>query len=376
MAGSVLRVVHVYKDGYPPVFGGIERHIHTLQKTLPSVTSDILVCARGPRSSSRQGRYGLETRVAEFGRVMSAPLAPTFPRWLARQRADVVHLHMPNPTGELSALALRLNTPLLVSYHADVVRQARLLPLYRPLLSRCLRRAERIVVPGHGLAAGSDAVVPWRDKLTVIPFGVDTAMFDPHAVPDARKRAIRDRLGIPLIVFLGRLVHYKGIDVLIDAARELNASVAVIGAGPLESALRRHAAGNPRVRMLGAMADDDMIAHLAAADCFVLPSVNRAESFGIATLEAQSMGLPAVVSAVGTSTTEAIDPGVTGLVVPPQDARALAGAVRELLRDGSRRTAMGRAARARVLVRHDAALLAARWIELYEQVAATRPGPW
>lgn len=358
------------------MFGGIERHIHTLQKTLPAVTQDILVCARAPRSSSQRGRYGLETRVAEFGRVLSVPIAPTFPRWLARQRADVVHLHMPNPTGELSVLATRLKTPLLVSYHADVVRQARLLPLYQPLLDRCLRRAARIVVSGHGLATGSEAVMPWREKLRVLPFGVDTSMFDPEAVPAERKRAIREDLGTPLVVSVGRLVHYKGIEVLIEAARELDTSVAVIGTGPLEGSLRRHAASNPRVRMLGAISDEELIAHLAAADCFVLPSVNRAESFGVATLEAQAMGVPAIVSAVGTSTTEAVEPDVTGLVVPPRDARALASAVRSLLQDDARRAAMGRAARDRVLARHDAALLAAQWTELYEQVAATRPEPW
>jgi glycosyltransferase involved in cell wall biosynthesis len=366
-----VRVVHVYKDIYPPVLGGVERSIDALRSALPDVTSDVLVCAREPRTSVRTGRHGRETRVAELGRVLSVPLAPTFPRWLARQPADVVHLHMPNPTGELAALWSANGTPLLVSYHADVVRQAALLPVYRHLVARALRRASRIVVAGARVAATSDPLRPFADKVTVVPFGIDVSRFDPAAVPGERRRALRERLGSPLVVAVGRCVHYKGFEILIDAARGLDATVVIIGDGPRLPALRRRAARLPRVHLPGLLGDEELIAHLAAADCFVLPSVNRAESFGIATIEAQAMGLPAVVCDVGTSTVEAIEPGATGLVVPPGDPRALAEALRALLADPPRRKAMGRAARDRVLARHDARALASRWTALYAEVAAS-----
>ena len=105
--------------------------------------------------------------------------------------------------------------------------------------------------------------------------------------------------------------------------------------------------------MLGAASDDDLRLYLSAADVFVLPSTSRAESFGLATAEAQAMGLPAVVTDAGTGTTEAIAPGETGVAIPPRDPAALHAVLAELIADPERLARLGGAARRRAALRFD-----------------------
>lgn len=355
-----MRVVHVYKDIYPPVVGGIERHIDTIRCAMPEIDNTVIACARGRRTSIRTTDRGTEILVGEFGRVLSAPLAPTFPRWLARLRPDIVHLHMPNPTGELSAL-LKLNgKPLVVSYHADIDRQAILNPLYQPLVRACFRRASSILVTSCRMLTSSPTLASWTDKAELVSYGIDVERFDPARVSEADRERIRKRFGSPLIVSTGRLVYYKGFEHLIAASRRLDASVVIIGSGPLERHLRSLARDLPRVHIVGEVSERDLVAYLAAADCFVLASTSRAEGFGIATLEAQAMSVPAVVTDVGTATVEAIEPGRSGLVVPPGSPDAIAAACSEILTTPRLRRAMGIAAREHVLRRHSASALASR----------------
>jgi glycosyltransferase involved in cell wall biosynthesis len=117
------------------------------------------------------------------------------------------------------------------------------------------------------------------------------------------------------------------------------------------------------------LSEDELLVHLAAADCFVLPSTNRAESFGISVLDAQAMAQPAVVTDVGTGTVESIAPGDTGLVVPAGDSGALAAAINDLLADLDRAAEMGERGRERVLACHSAQAAAAQLRDVYAGAA-------
>jgi O-antigen biosynthesis rhamnosyltransferase len=349
---SNLHVVHVYKDVFPPVAGGIEKHIDLIRRSLPDLQTDVLVCARGPRGLRRQSATGVEVHVPELGpRPWSVPLAPTFAASLRRIEADIVHVHMPNPLGEVAALT-DIRRPLVCSYHADIVRQARVAPLYRRLVRACLARATEVIVGSHRLAATSPFLGAHARRATVIPYFIDAERFASFRASDADRAKLKKRYGDPIVLTVARLVHYKGLDVLIEAARSLDASVVVVGDGPLAGRLGELASAVSTVHMTGAVSEHELLCHLAVADCFVLPSTSRAESFGISVLEAQAMGVPAIVTDVGTGTVEAIDPGSTGLVVPPRDAGALAAAITQLLEDRGLRQAMGQRARDRALTQH------------------------
>ncbi len=364
-----LRVLHVYKDVHPDVPGGIERHIDDLRRNVPGVVGSVLICSRRRQTYIRPVEHGVEVAVGELGRALSVPLAPTFPLWLRRIPTDLVHLHLPNPTGEVATLIMKPEVPIVASYHADIVRQAALLPAYQPVVDRVLRRSAAIVCGTHALADSSPLLGAHRHRIQVIPYGVDVQRFSPEAADPEAVAELRRRFRPPLVVATGRLVYYKGFDRLIRAADRLEATVLIVGGGPLEAELEVLAGETSHAHLLRGVSDGELRDVLAAADVFVLPSVNRAESFGISTLEAQAMGVAAVVTDVGTGTIEAIDSGRTGLVVAPDDEDALVGAISRLLSDDALRGSMAGAARARARTSFSMDSAAARFAELYRGIA-------
>ncbi len=131
-----LQILHVYKDVFPPVAGGVEKQIGGLRDAMaPEVVSNVVVCARSRHSRVVRVGDGVEVRVAELGpRLLSVAVAPTLPRWVRRTPGDLIHVHMPNPAGELAALLGRRGRPIVASYHADIDRQARFSGAYRLLV--------------------------------------------------------------------------------------------------------------------------------------------------------------------------------------------------------------------------------------------------
>jgi rhamnosyl/mannosyltransferase len=363
------RVLHVYKDCHPPARGGVEQHIDALRRTTPGWRGDVLVGSRGRHTSVHEVAGATEVRVAEFGRAFGTPVAPGFARWIRRLRPDVVHLHMPHPTGELAAFARAPGTPIVITYHATVIRQRALNPIYAPLRDAVLSRADAVIVSTRRLADRTPALRPHRPRVRVVPFGVDLEVLQPQAADPALVASYRDRFPGPLVLAVGRLVYYKGFERLIGVADGLDASVVIAGAGPLEAQLRAQTADRDNVHLLGGVSDRELVALYAAADVFCLPSTSAAESLGMATLEAQAMGVPAVVTDPGTGTVEAIAPDRSGFVVPPGDDAALLAAVRTLVTDAALRGRFAGAARERMRERSIEAMGRAH-AELYAEVVA------
>jgi rhamnosyl/mannosyltransferase len=128
-----------------------------------------------------------------------------------------------------------------------------------------------------------------------------------------------------------------------------------------------------RVRFLGDVSAADLPRLYAAADVFVLPSILRAEAFGLVLLEAMAAGLPCVTTELGTGSTFIVQDEVTGLVVPPHDAAALAAALRRLAADPALRTRLGAAGRARLLAHFTASQMTAHVEQIYRECIATFP---
>jgi rhamnosyl/mannosyltransferase len=236
---------------------------------------------------------------------------------------------------------------------------------YGPIQDRFLQRAERIVVSSPVLAMTAAALRPYRDRVVVIPFGVDP---DEWPTNDRDTEAIRARHPGPIVLFLGRLVWYKGVDVLIEAMASVDATLVVAGDGPERSRLESLARGRNlahKVRFVGEVTNTQRVSYHRAADVFVLPSVSRAETFGIAMLEAMSLATPVISTHLGTGTSWVNRSGETGLVVPPRDPRALATAVTLLLDDHDLRLRLGAGAASRARHRFSKAAMLEALAELY-----------
>ena len=153
------------------------------------------------------------------------------------------------------------------------------------------------------------------------------------------------------MLFVGRLVPYKGVDVLLEALSGLNADAVIVGDGPLRprlEALARELGVSNRVRFLGSVADAELAALYRACHVFVLPSVTRQEAFGVVQLEAMAAGRPVVSTDLGTGVGWVNRHGETGYVVPPRDPVALRDALGRLLADPELQRSMGDAAMRRV----------------------------
>lgn len=363
-----MRIVHLYKDYFPPVRGGIEQTVSRMARAQATAGDEVtvLTSAHGGRRASEELIEGVRVvRCAEWGRVASAPLCPGMPGALVRLSADVFHLHYPSPTGEVSWLAVRPRGVMVVTYHSDVVRQAAVMPLYGPFVRAILARAAVIMPTSEAYITRSPFLRPHRAKCLVVPHGVDLERFDDPGRVAGRAAELRALYGEPLVLFVGRLRYYKGLDVLLAAMPDVRGRLVIVGDGPEERRLRGRAAVlglDGRVAFAGAVSDDDLLAHLAAADLGVLPSTLPSEAYGMAMVEMLAAGLPVVCTELGTGTTFVNRDGETGLVVPPGDAGALAAALNRLIGDEvlRKRLAEGARRRARALFSREAMMTGVR----------------
>src|SRR3954470_5245006 len=331
---------------------------------------DIRVVAANDSSETvRERRGGVEViRSAAYGEAASVPLCPTLPWHLWTSKADCVVLHEPNP---IAGTALWLRTParrLIIWHHSDLLRPWWALPTYSRIVQRTLyRRADCVIVSSPALAAQS-TLVQVAPRIAVIPFGIDLDRYR-RVDPDrqAQVDAIRARMPGPRLLFVGRLVYYKGLHVLLDAAHEWPGTFVIAGDGPLEPALRAQAAAlglGERVRFVGRVADEELPAYYQACDAFVLPSIARTEAFGVVQVEAMAAGLPVVSTRLPTGVPWVNRDGVSGLVVPPGDAAALGAALGSLAGDRDLRECLAAGAQRRA----DALFSRERMVRIFRDV--------
>ena len=290
-------------------------------------------------------------RLGSVARVGAVALCPMFPLQLARESADIVVLHEPNPMAIVAYWLARPSGQLVVWFHSEVVRPSwRYRLFYRPFLQFVLRRATTIVVSSPQLAKSSEPLREWLEKCVVIPFAVEQSGDADDLAIRRRAEQIRADVKGPLVLFVGRLVPYKGVSVLLSAMKTIPASLVVVGEGPLRRSLEQQAVAAgvaERVRFAGEVDEEELAALYQACDVFALPSTTRQEAFGVVQLEAMTRGKPVVSTRLQTGVDWVNRDGETGVIVPPGDAEALAAAIERLLSNPAERRAMGLAAQAR-----------------------------
>lgn len=352
-----MRVLQVGKF-YPPDPGGVETATRQAVDGLTrlGMESEVL-CFAGPGPYDDAAGAIPVTRAPVWATVSSQPLSAAYVRRVVAMapRFDVLHVHCPNILAALALFLARPKARIVLHWHSDIIGKKTLLALARPLETWLCRRADLVIGPTAVHLSGSDRAGEFVGKGAVVPFCVDATMAAPHKVDAAAVAAIRERLGHRRMVFaLGRLVPYKGFDVLVAAARLLpdDAVVVIGGGGPLSGTLARRIESlglGDRVVLPGRIPDADLSDWFAACDLFCLPSVERAEMFGIVQLEAMAFGKPVVSTAIPRSGVPLVNAdGATGLVVPPGDADALGRALARLLDDPALCRRLGEGGRAAV----------------------------
>ena len=347
-----MTVLHLGKF-YPPAKGGMETILALIcERTAQQVQNRVLVS--NTRATTVEERHdGVDVvRVAAIMRIGAVAVCPRMPLALAREDADIIVLHEPNPMALVAYFLARPAGRLVVWYHSDVIRPSwRYRLFYRPFLRFALSRAVRIVVSSPPLGASAPELQDFQAKCTVIPFGIESRSPEEADAIEKRAQEIRHEAERPTVLFVGRLVPYKGVDVLLDALSRLDAAATIVGDGPQRAALEAQARAlgiSGRVKFLGSVGEEELAALYRACDVFALPSVTRQEAFGVVQLEAMAAGKPVVSTELGTGVGWVNRDSETGFVVPPRDAAAFSEALSCLLADATLRQNMGDAAMRRV----------------------------
>jgi len=221
-----------------------------------------------------------------------------------------------------------------------------------------LAQATVLTATTHFLAKETKIYSPQDKKIHVIPFGVDLEIFDPSKYPSTKDS---DRPDQPFkIGFLKHLRKKYGPDTLIEATRVLrdrgyNIRTIIAGVGEDEDELRKYARDKGVHRIVdfvGRIPHEEVPAFLAGLDVFCMPSRYESETFGVAAVEAEAMEIPVVATSVG-GVPEAVDNGVTGILVPPNDTVKIADSIESLIEDREKRTEMGIAGRKFVKNKYD-----------------------
>lgn len=338
-----MRVLHVPCIA-PPEHGGIGRVAALEVKMLAERGIDVSLASLTTHTGFRFGNAG---RIYALDHLV--------------RETDIVHLHYPffGTAEQLPALrhagAFRR---LVVTLHMDAAAagiKGRIFEMYRRAMqSRILDAADLLIGSSRDYIQHS-SFAPYADRVVELPFGVDETMFAPGPA-HAERYGVPE--GAPIILFVGgmdRAHAFKGVSYLLEALVNVPAShLVLVGEGALRAGYEAQAKRlgvAERCHFVGAMNDAGLAEAYRSASVLAFPSVSRAEAFGLVAVEAQASGVPVIASDLpGVRTV--IESGVTGFLVPPMNASALATALRDILSDEHRRQTMGKAARERVLARY------------------------
>jgi rhamnosyl/mannosyltransferase len=212
-------------------------------------------------------------------------------------------------------------------------------------------RADRIIAFTRRYVETSPVVSRYAEKCSFIPHGVDLAQYEASPRVAEQAAELRSKHGPRIVMFLGRLVYYKGIDVLLRSfVRVTDAKLLIIGDGPMRSSLEAQAKAlglHERVVFMGRLSHRDKVASLHASDLLVLPATHRSEAFGVVQVEAMACSRPVVSTNIDSGVPFVNQDGLTGLVVKPGDDGELAEAMVRLLGDKALRYRLGSAGRRR-----------------------------
>lgn len=388
-----IRILQVNKYYYPWI-GGIETVIRQISEGIKDESDvSVLVCRdlktppKERRKTVQEEISGVKVlRTGSLGEVAKVPVSFSFItkfRSLAKEN-DIVQIHVPFPLADLACLLSGYKGKVVVWWHSDVVRQKKWLVLYKPVMDRLLKRADLIIVSADGVAKGSRYLKPYLNKCKTIHFGLEKRKYDlatdflkarnalkksenviSEQTDDLKINGEDNRREISSgikensieknleLLFMGRLVYYKGCSILLEALSQVRGRVhlTMIGSGQLENALREQCEKLglvDKVEFTGTLPEAEIPAYFENADVFVLPSTERSEAFALVQLEAMAYGIPVINTKLESGVPEVSIHGETGLTVKPEDVKELAEAIQWMVDNPVKREELGKKARKRL----------------------------
>ena len=344
-----MRILHINKRY--GVIGGMERHVKDLVgwQRARGHQADVLAIEDKPRNQTIIQNGETIYLLPELFTYQAAVISHRFPDMLARLsgRYDILHFQYPFPMAELSYLlgGFFSRTPTIATFQGEVVPKKRFSRPYYFLARLFLSRMKRIIATSPNMAETSVHLQSFKHKLAVIPLGIEPLVQTTTAQASPFPEGV-----YPKLLFVGRFGRYKGLPYLIEAMADCPGHLVLVGEGPIRLSLEarcRELGLDGRVTFTGFLPEGELGIVFQEAEVFVLPSIDRGESFGYVNLEAMAATTALVTTELGTGTSFVNLHGETGLVVPPKDSRALAAAINQLANSRELIQRYGKAARKR-----------------------------
>ena len=366
------RIVQIGKY-YPPFSGGIENNTEQVAEILLGRYRSYVVCMLPQRGVGRARRASrvpvieLRSMGSVWRQQISAPLAPM----LERLKPDCLHFHAPNPLLALYVdhfLRRDSKTKLVVTHHADLERPESIRRVANAGYRRLLHKADWLITYTDHAFSASRELEGFESKKMIIPHGVRIPDSVAAAVGRSGNDSFRD--GDMVLGFLGRLEKWKGVQVLLEAVKELpSVSVKIAGNGSYRTQLEEQVRASnlqDRVTFVAQVQGAQKWKFLTSLSALVLPSLSTGETFGQVLVEAQLVGVPVVASDLPTGIQEIIGRNEAGLLVEPGNAEALRMAlVRLENRDVRERLAENGEQRAKS--RFTESVIAEKLLKFYDQ---------
>lgn len=231
-----MKILHIYKNYYPFTIGGIEKHIYSLTESLYGQGIESAILTTKPTAPAHKGMVG-QSQVYYFPSTIDIASCPISLSMLKNfhqitRDYDLLHYHFPWPFADLMHLLTYTNKPTVVSYHSDIVRQKWLKIIYNPVMRIFLNQADAIIASSDNYVQSSPILKGYRDKITVIPYGLDLTQYPPAEANEVAQW--QRKVGKHFFLFIGVLRYYKGLDFLLEAVRNTDIQVVIAGTGPEE----------------------------------------------------------------------------------------------------------------------------------------------
>lgn len=368
-----IRILQITKCFYPH-FGGMEKVVRDINVGLKEdVNMKVLTCQVKGKGNKEIVDDIEIFRTGSVGTYFSVPISFTFLFLLKRlsKDRDILHFHLPFPLAVMSYLLVRPKGKIVVWWHSDILKPKNLYKIYKPFLRSFLNKVDKIIVATPYHIMNSDVLKDFKDKCEVIPYGIEIGQFNFTNEVKEKVEKIRRQYGPKIILFVGRLIYYKGLEYLIQAIKSVDAKLLIIGEGYLKENLQKLVDKlkiKNKVFFLGRVGNSEIVAYYYACDIFVLPSIEKTEAFGLVQLEAMACGKPVVNTNLPTGTPYVSLDMITGLTVPPKDIESLSVAISTLLNDECIKKKYGENGRKRVEQEFTVKIMTKKVLNLYQEL--------